>query len=408
MDQRKRRRLTTRIVAVLVVLGLGAFIAMGFVPQPVPVSVGRVVKRPLEVTIEESGKTRVKARYVVSAPVLAQMTRLSLKVGDRVEQGDVLLQLLPMQSGLLDERTRNESLARVNLAQANVARSRVATKGGEVALSFARDQAERLRTLRAQSGASQQALEQAEFALRAAEEELAAMRSGEQVAKNELSLAQAVVRSMSGTTSKERAIGLQAPVSGSVLRVYQESEGVVQPGTPILELGDPRALEVVVDVLTTDAVQIASGAEATIERWGGDKALRARVRSRDPSAFTTRSALGVEEQRVAMVLDILDPPEAWAALGDGFRVEARIRTQFVPEALAAPAAAVFREGQAWSTFVLRPDSRVKRSVLEIGARTPDWVEVKAGAQVGDRVVVYPSDQVVDGIEVVVSEEKTTK
>jgi HlyD family secretion protein len=109
-----------------------------------------------------------------------------------------------------------------------------------------------------------------------------------------------------------------------------------------------------------------------------------------------------------MVLDILDPPEAWAALGDGFRVEARIRTQFVPEALAAPAAAVFREGQAWSTFVLRPDSRVKRSVLEIGARTPDWVEVKAGAQVGDRVVVYPSDQVVDGIEVVVSEEKTTK
>jgi HlyD family secretion protein len=192
---------------------------------------------------------------------------------------------------------------------------------------------------------------------------------------------------------------LTAPVAGPVLKVFQESEGAVQPGTPLLEIGDPKTLEIVVDVLSMDAVRIEPGAPARIERWGGAHVLNARVRTKQPSAFTTRSALGVEEQRVPVVLDLVDPPERWQALGDGYRVEARIQVDHRDSAVVIPASALFRDGDGFSTFLVR-GQLAKKVKVEIGARTPDWAEVKSGLAPGDVVVLYPSDQVADGVKVV--------
>lgn len=398
MDARKRRRIVGRMLSGALLLGAVVLISLGFVPKPVPVVLGTVEQRPLEVTVDESGKTRVRYRYVVSAPVIGTLARITLEPGDAVEQGETLAQISPVAPQLLDERTRSEATARLAMAQANLERARVAVKRAQASRDYARDEAARLRTLHQKQGASRQALDQAEFQLKAAEEDLAAAQSGEAVARNEVAVARAALAAMSPGTSTGRALNLTAPISGRVLRVFQESETVVQPGTPLLELGDPQKLEIVVDVLTTEAVKILPGAEARIERWGGEYALTARVREKHPSAFTTRSALGVEEQRVPVLLDLMDPPERWAQLSDGYRVEARIRTALIEGAVVAPASATFRDGDSWAAFTMR-DGKAHKVEVELGARTPDWVEVKAGLKPGDRVILYPSDQVTEGVEI---------
>ncbi len=398
MDPRKRRRIVGRVITSTIALGAVALIAYGFVPSPIPVNVDSVKKARLEVTVDESGKTRIRSRFIVSSPVMGSLSRISLKPGDVVNIGDMLAQISPMAPQLLDDRTRNEAGARVSMSQANMERSKVTIKRAEAALNFAKEQATRLRSLKASSGASQQSLDQAEFELRAAEEDYSAAQFSERVANHELAMSRAAVASIDGPSKGSPALALTAPITGHVLRVYQESEGVVQPGQPLIEIGDPAALEIVVDVLTTDAVKIQPGAEAHIERWGGNGTLTARVRKKEPSAFTTRSALGVEEQRVPVVLDLVDPRDKWSQLGDGYRVETRIRTALVEDALVAPAGAAFRDGQNWAVFAVKA-GHAQKVTLEIGERTPDLIEVKKGLSTGDQVVLYPSDQVRDKVQV---------
>jgi HlyD family secretion protein len=397
MEQRKRRRIVGRIITTAVLLGVATLIALGFVPKPVDVSVGKVDKRTLEVTVDEPGKTRIRTKYVISAPVIGQLSRITLLAGDIVEVGSVVAEIAPVAPQLLDARTRAEASARVGVAQSNLARTQATITRAQSGLSFARDQAVRSRKLFSEGGASKQALEQAEYQQRSAEEEYAGAQLGERVAASELEAAKTALASMSGGTSAATKLTVSAPVRGQVLRVFQESEGVVQPGTPLVEIGDPRALEVVVDVLSADAVRIQVGANARIERWGGDKPLAARVRSKQPSAYTTRSALGVEEQRVPVLLDIVEDPAHWSALGDGYRVEARIRVDNIEAAVVAPASALFREEGEWTAFAVR-DGAAKKTKLVAGARTPDWVEIKNGLVQGDVVVLYPSDQVTDGVK----------
>ena len=406
MDPRKRRRIVGRVITSLVGLGAVSLIAYGFVPSPIPVNVGRVDKQRLEVTVDESGKTRIRSRYIVSSPVMGSLSRITLKPGDVVKEAEILAQLSPMAPQLLDERTRTEAGARVSMSQANQERSKVSIKRAEAALNFAQSEATRLRALKANQGASQQTLEQAEFQLRAAEEDFAAAKFAERVANHELAMARAAVASIDGDRAGP-ALPLTAPISGYVLRVYQESEGVVQPGAPLIEIGDPSALEIVVDVLTTDAVQIQPGAEAHVERWGGEGTLTARVRKKEPSAFTTRSALGVEEQRVPVVLDLVDPQNKWAQLGDGYRVETRIRTALVPDALVTPGGATFRDGNGWAVFKIEGE-HAKKVKIEPGKRTPDLVEVKSGLRQGDKVILYPNDQVRDHVKVAATEEEAQK
>ena len=430
MDKRKRSRIVSRAITSVVVLAVGTLIALGFVPKAVPVSVAKVERRTLEVTVDEPGKTRLRARHVVSAPVTGQLARIALRAGDRVERDAVIAEIAPVAPQLLDVRTRAQAEARVEVAKANRERARAAMRRAQSALRFAREQAARSRKLQAQGGASQQALEQAEYAARAAEEELATLRVGEQVADNELTAARAALASMSSRESRDKrlpahlaggegeaepreaagegsrpqvdpaaeVVVVRAPLAAQVLRVLRESEGVVTAGTPLVEIGDLHALEVVVDVLSADAVAITPGASARIERWGGSGVLSARVRAKEPSAFTTRSALGVEEQRVPVLLDLVDPAERWRGLGDGYRVEARILTARIDDAVVVPSSALFREAEGFATFVIR-EQRAHKIQLSVGARTPDWVEVKRGLEPGSSVVIYPSDQVTDGVKV---------
>jgi HlyD family secretion protein len=398
MEKRKKRRLIGRIIGIALGLAVLVLIGLGFVPKPVQVVLGKVERRSLEVTVDEPGRTRIRSKYVISAPSAGQLSRIHLEAGDLVAEKQVVAELLPVAPQLLDSRTRAEATARVSVAQANLARTQAVIQRTQTTLSFARDQAARTRKLHAQNGTSQQALERAEYDERAAQEELANAQLGEKVARGELEAARAVLASMSGAQPGGQ-LTLSAPVAGPVLRVFQESAGVVQAGTPLLEIGDPATLEITVDVLSMDAVRIERGAEAHIERWGGDYALKARVREKQPAAFTTRSALGVEEQRVPVLLDLVDARERWRALGDGYRVEARIRVAFINDALVTPSSALFRENGGYSAFVVRGGHAQKTS-LTIGARTPDWAEVKSGLKQGDVLVLYPSDTVVDGVEVI--------
>jgi HlyD family secretion protein len=397
MQKRNKSRIVGRIVSGGLGIGVLLLIGLGFVPKPVPVVEGKVERRTLSVTVDEPGRTRIRGKYVISAPSMGQLSRIRLQAGDMVGENQVVAELLPVAPQLLDSRTRAEAAARVSIAQANLARTQAVIQRAQTASSFARDQAVRTRKLHAQSGTSQQSLEQADYNERSAQEELANAQLGERVARGELEAARAALASMSGSREALK-LSLSAPVAGPVLRVFQESEGVVQPGTPLLEIGDPATLEIVVDVLSMDAVRVERGAEVSIERWGGDQPLRGRVRSKQPAAFTTRSALGVEEQRVPVVIDFVDARERWQALGDGYRVEARIRVAHLPDTLVIPANALFRDEGGFSAFAVQAGHAKKRKV-EVGARTPDWVQVKQGFGEGERVVLYPSDQVLDGVQV---------
>jgi HlyD family secretion protein len=397
MEKRKKRRLVGRIIGISVGAVVLVLIGLGFVPKPIQVVLGKVERKDLEVTVDEPGRTRIRSKYVISAPSAGQLSRITLEAGDMVAENQVVAELLPVAPQLLDSRTRAEATARVSVAQANLARTQAVIQRTQTTLSFARDQADRTRKLHASNGTSQQALEKAEYDERSAQEELANAQLGEKVARGELEAARAALASMSGAQAGTK-LTLSAPVAGPVLKVFQESAGVVQAGTPLLELGDPTTLEITVDVLSMDAVRIERGAEAHIERWGGGYPLKARVREKQPSAYTTRSALGVEEQRVPVLLDLVDPRERWQSLGDGYRVEARIRIEFIKDAVVTPTSALFRENGGYSAFVVR-DGRAKKTEVKIGARTPDWAEVKQGVKQGDVLVLYPSDTVVDGVAV---------
>lgn len=401
MASRKRKRILGPLLTGVFLVGVAVLIGLGFVPDPIEVDVGKAAPRTLEVTVDEAGRTRVKSRYTVSSPVSGNLARIALNAGDSVQAGDVIARISPMVPMLLDERSRSEAQARAAMAEANVQRMRATVQRAETALGFAKDRATRVRGLHASNATSQQALDEVEFAVRSSDEDLSVARFTQRAADHELAMARAAIVSLGGKGNTQGTVlEVTAPVDGRVLRVFAVSEAVVQPGAPLLEIGDPGALEIVVDVLTTDAVRVTEGATARIERWGGDGVLAARVRGKEPSAFTTRSALGVEEQRVPVLLDLVTDPSAWQSLGDGYRVETSIVTQRVDNALAIPASAVFRDAEGWSAFVVE-GGKAKRQPLTLGARTPEWIEVQSGLKQGAKVILYPSDRVVDGIEVAV-------
>ena len=321
-ERAHRRRWVRRAAYVIVGASAIAAVIVALRPRPVPIDVAQVSRGPFVVTIDEDGRTRVKDRHVVSAPLSGSLDRPTLHAGDAVESGQVVARLTPIASPLLDERTRLTMEGRVAQAEAGLGQARAAIERVRTAKVYSDRELERQRSLRAEGAVAVQMLERAELDAKSRSEEMASAEFGARVAEHEVSVARAALGLLRGSTRRAapEEFVITAPVAGVVLRVFQESGGVVLPGTPILELGDPRALEIVVDVLTADAVAIAPGARATIERWGGEKPLAAHVRMVEPSAFTRVSALGVEEQRVNVVLD-LDAPYETRALGDGYRAE---------------------------------------------------------------------------------------
>jgi HlyD family secretion protein len=384
-------------LGILLVAG-AAVVAWALRAPPVSVELAEVRKGTFEQTVSDDGKTRVRERYTVSAPLAGRIERIQLKAGDAVERGQVVAVLTPAAPALLDARAVRELQARVGAAEAQQLRAKA-----EVARVMAqRDQSkadfDRQAKLFQEGFISATAREQAELALRTAERTVEAARFAEDAAGHELEQARAALtRYRSGEPGGKWEV--TSPVTGSVLKVTQESEGNVILGAPLLELADARSLEAVVDVLSQESVAIRPGMPARIDLGRGVAPLTARVRLIEPAAFTKISALGVEEQRVNVVLDFVEPLDKVQTIGDAFRVDAVIVTRRVADAITVPVGALFRDGEGWAVFVTQDGRAVKRAV-KAPLRNGAEALVEDGLQPGERVVVYPSDALRDGARIV--------
>lgn len=378
----------------------GMALAWAFRPRPVAVEVARAARGRVEVTVDAEGRTRIRDRYIVATPVAGRLRRIELKPGDAVEAGrTVVAALEPSDPELLDPRARALAEARVKAAAAARARAVPQLEQARTAHDYARVALERAVRLHAERTLSHVELDAAEERERVAADVWRAAEFAAQVAAFELEQAQAVLGGGAGDAAGPGAsLEVRAPVTGRVLRVFQESSTVVAPGARILELGDPANLEVEVEALSSDAVRVVPGARVWLEQWGGDGPLPARVRLVEPSAFRKVSALGVEEQRVLVIADLAGPREAWARVGDGYRVEARIVVAEASEALLVPTGALFREEDAWAVFVVERGRAVARRVV-VGSRNDLVTEVCAGLREGEVVILHPSDRVSEGTRV---------
>ncbi len=388
-----------RAVTALGVLAAAAALVWSVLPQPVPVETATVTKGRFAASIDEDGKTRIRERYVVAAPLAGRLTRIRLKAGDRVGAGEAVATIVPSPAPFLDPRSRREAEERVGTAEATRERTKAVVERAQAQAGQAKTDLERTRTLVERGASTTQALERAELAVRVADRDLRAAEFQDHAAEHELDQARALlVRYGDGAGALPEGWTVTAPVPGVVLKVAQESETIVQPGMPLVEVGDPRDLEIVVDVLSTDAVEIRPGADVVIERWGGQGALSGRVRRVEPAAFTKISTLGVEEQRVNVLVDLMSPPEQWTGLGDGYQVDTRIVVFTQEGATIVPTGALFRRGENWNVFVAK-DGRAEGRTIELLRRSGRFAAVATGLAPGERVIVYPSDRIAAGVRV---------
>ena len=394
------RRTVRRIVFVVLGLAVIGAIAWAFLPVPVPVDTAPVARGTMRVTVDEDGKTRIKERYTVSAPLAGRLARIRLKAGDPVEAGKTELAVIdPADPALLDPRARAQAEARVNAAQATLQQAEATRARASAAHEQAQTELARIRELEAHSAGQQLELDQAVTAerMRAAEHKAAGFACD--IATFELEQARAALLHGAGEGgATDWRFVIRTPISGRVLRVLQESEAVVAPGVPLLELGDPANLEARIDVLSTEAVPIRPGAPVIFEHWGGEAPLHGIVRTVEPAAFTKISALGVEEQRVYVIVDFTDPPQARAALGDEFRVEARIVVWEQADVLKVPAGALFRTADSWCVFTVQ-QGRAQVRKVQVGRRNAEEAQVLSGLAEGEPVIVYPGDRVQAGVRV---------
>lgn len=399
-------KIAKKILYIVLGLLLIGVIAVAMLPKPQVVEAAPVTRGPLTVTVDGDGRTRIKDRFVISAPVGGQIPRLKLRPGDRVAQGAALTEITAIEPPLLDARSRAQAEAQARTARAAVAQAKTRITLAQTSLDQARTELGRVRPLVASGGLPRAELDTVEFRERAAQAELESAQFGARVAQFELQTAEAALLRMKPAAPGQKpaapdpALGevIRSPVDGAVLRVFQESAGLVQAGAQLLELGDTAALEIVVDLLSTDAVAVRPGMPVRVERWGGEAPLEARVRLVEPSGFTKVSALGIEEQRVNVIADFTGPAEERRALGDGYRVYGRIVIWQKPDALKVPQTALFRRGEKWAAFALQ-DGTARLREVEIGRRSDGEAEVLAGLAEGDRVVVHPSDKLQDGTKV---------
>lgn len=390
-----KRKVRNRLILAAVLLGLGAFFVLTLRPTPVPVETAPVVRGDFVETVEEEGRTRARERYVVSAPVTGRLRRIDLHPGDPVQEDQVLAELTAARPALLDPRTREEIEARVAAARAGHRTALARVEQARRRTDLLEAEVSRLDALVEAGAAATQALDQARAERDAARHEVEAARFAARMAAYEIRQGEAALRQVDAEADGAGpCCTVPSPVEGEVLRVLQESEGVVAVGTPLLEVGDVGALEVVVDVLTQDAPRIRPGAPAALTGWGGAE-LKARVRRVEPAGRTVVSALGVEEQRVDVVLDLDGEAEARAGLGDGFRVEAAIEIRRVPGAVVVPMGALFRQGEGWAVYTVAGGRAGLRPVT-LGPRNAEEAVVEEGLEEGEAVVLYPSEKVEDG------------
>ena len=375
---------------------IGALLAVGFWPTAELVDLAPVERGPMRVTVDDEGETRVRHRFLVSAPVAGQLQRIDLEPGDSVRKGTtVLANVLPAAPQPLDARARTETEAAAAAAAAALGAARADLARATAARALAESELARYRDLARERVVSSQALEAKDTDARTAAESQRAAEFAVAGAQHQLEMARARLMQASGGRGLGRAFAIVSPVDGVVLRRLQESEAVVAPGQPLLEIGDPRAIEIVSDLLSSDAVRVPPGAAVLIERWGGDRPLRARVRRVEPSGFTKISALGVEEQRVNVIMDFDEPADGRPGLGDGYRVDVRIIVWEGESVLKVPASALFRRGAEWAAFV-ETGGRARARAVQVGRRNGAEAEVIDGLRDGDLVVLHPADTLQDG------------
>jgi HlyD family secretion protein len=348
--------------------------------------------------VEEDGRTRIRDRFVVSTPLSGRVLRSTLKAGDAVTAGATVATVVPSLPPLIEARTRRELEERVGAAEATAQEAVARLERAAAQEEQARKDVDRVRALVERGVATSQQREREELALRIAERDRQASELRRHASEHELNQAHALLRRYDQTDSMERW-DVTAPVAGRILRVLQESEAAIQAGAPLLEIGNPGDLEVIVDVLTTDAVEIRPGAPVLIDRWGGPAPLEGKVRIVEPAAFTKVSALGVEEQRVWVIIDITSPRESWATLGDAFRVDVRITVEETPAATLLPSSALFRRGEEWATFVVG-DGVAREVPVTLARRAGQLASVTGGVKEGDRVVIFPPSTLEHGARVV--------
>jgi HlyD family secretion protein len=392
------RLLTNRRVLGSAVL-IGVLIAVVMWPTTFPVDVAPVARGPLTVTVDEEGVTRVRDRFVVSAPVSGRVLRIELEPGDRVNRGQIVARVRAEPPPLLDARTRAEAEAGVESARAALGRARAEEQRTRATLAQAQRDLARNRALAATGAMAQRESETQEADVHVAEETVNAAAFAVRAAMSDLQRAEARLAPSTLEAPAGRVVSVTAPVAGVVLKRLRESETVVPAGDPLVEIGDPHGLEIVADLLSTDAVRVKVGARAFVEQWGGEKRLEARVRRIEPAGFMKISALGVEEQRVNVVLDFVDASSAArAALGDGYRVEVRVVIWESPDVVQVPTSALFRHGEQWAVYVFE-GGRARRTLVDLGHQTGQYAEVLSGLDEGARVILHPGDTLVDGARV---------
>lgn len=388
------------LYAALIVLA-GALLRYAFLPPAAEVDVALVTRGRLEVTVREDGKTRIKERYMVSTPLAGELLRVDLEAGDKVEAGKSLIAVIePGDPSLLDARTRAESEARVKAAEAKLLHAQAQLERAQASHEFARAQHSRAEKLLSSKAVSREEFDAAVHELSTTREDVHAGEFAVKIAEFELQQAKAAFIQTSGTDkSADNRFEIVSPISGEVLRVIQESAAMLPSGTQLMELGDRGNLEVEVDVLSSDAVQISPGAKMYLEHWGSKTPLLARVSLIEPQAFLKVSALGVEEQRVNVIGDFVDPPEVRLRLGDAYRVEARIVIWEGENVLKVNAGACFRYEDGWAVYRI-VNGRAKLTKVEVGHGNGVEVEILSELHEKDQVVAYPSDQILDGTRVV--------
>ena len=383
------------IIALTTVLVMG-LLAWGFWPQPVPVEAIAVIRAPLTVTIEEEGRTRVIDRYVISAPVDGVACRVQLNVGDSVEQNQVLLSITPLESQVLDPRSRAKAQAQVAAAQSALRAAEEQARAATAAEQLAATELKRKRRLMDKQLIARDVYDKAVTEVKTT---TAARRSAEfhvKVAKHELRSARTALDYVAGI-SREPAerVPVRSPITGRILKVDHECEGPIHTSEPLLEVGDTSILEIEVDVLSPDAVKIKPGMKVLFDRWGGPQPLEGIVRVVEPVGFTKFSALGVEEQRVLIISDFTSPAEQWQRLGDGYRVEARFILWHEENVLQVPASSLFRYHNGWAVFIIE-DKYAKRRKVTVGQRNGLLAQILEGAKEGEMVINHPSAEVEDG------------
>lgn len=373
-----------------------------FMPGPVAVDVARVVQGPMRITIDDDGRTRIKERYVITAPLAGHLQRVELHPGDEVIPGKTILAtILPNDPALLDARALAEAEARLRAAQAGSRQAEATRLRMKEAYELAKHNYERAKSLLETQAMAREGYDQAEHLERMAAEELRAAQFSVNVAQYELEQARAALSRSQVTQSAQQKLEsfvMRSPIAGRVLRVMQESAGPVMPGTKLLEVGDPADLEVEINVLSSDAAKIRPGARVFLEHWGGQEALQGRVRLVEPSGFLKLSALGVEEQRVNVIVDLMEPRSKRSTLGDAFRVDARIVIWEGDHVLKVPTGALFRAEGEWAVFQI-VNGRATLTRLKLGKQNGQEAEVLEGLSAEDSVVLHPSDRVKEGIRV---------